>query len=590
MADGRDDDGWTLVRRRRGRAVFRDHPATFQPVSQRVFCPSYPRPDPIRRTVASVIGARFHHGSPPRGRHFERRDRSPVDRSFHPHRHFDQSPDGVEYYGRGLRTGYRPPAPRGPPRAPWHQRHSGNDEALAFYRAPARDYSPRGQERRRRDPRTPAPVRTHNRIPPQTHDDRRRPPPSGGRRRRGPARTGADDEPHHRYGEERGRVKAPGIPRSSDPDFSTKNKVIYTIIKAVHHLDNIMGPTPPVTIARMAHSLNSVIKPAAPNPTTLALIRGNAENWAHTTTIILRDHYQDTIANQVRVFSLLTGPGWDQNFEIASVWARRHFGPRLLQASLDNAHDKLCSAMGNDGSSTDPLPDQRPTTRTPPRSPPRFPVPRTMQPTRDPTIATAQVHAPYDEGCLLTTPPSPPVQPSSSAVPPEPSSSAVPPEVHPVSPLFPLPLLSPLLFAPPPPLPVFSLPFSDPVTCPVPPKAQREARTPRVLLSPLPPRLAAERTVKVTASVDPSTGGFHAPVALSGSPPATPWGSVQSRLSFAPPVASAPTTPTRRPTRHVNTTNKGKGVSPGRSLGRPLKHLGLLNLSPSSQLTLRPRS
>ena len=534
MADRRDDDGWTLVRRRRGRAVFHVHPATFQPVSQRVSYPYYPRPDPIRRTVASEIEARHHHRSPPCGRHFQRRGRSPVGLGFYPQRHFDPSPDGGEYYGRGLRPGYRPPAPRGPPRAPGHQRHSGNAVAWA-----------------------------------------------------------SDHQPGHRDGGERGPVRAPGIPRSSDPDFTTKNKVIYTIIKAIHHLDNIMGPTPPVTIARMAHSLNSVIKPAAPNPTTLALIRGNAENWAHTTTIILRDHYQDTIANQVRVFSLLTGPGWDQNFEIASVWARRHFGPRLLQASLDDAHDKLCSAMGNDGSSTDPLPAQRPTARTPPRSPPRLPVPRTMQPTRDPAIATAQVHAPYDGGRLLTTPPSPPVEPSSSAVPPEGSPPAPQPDAEgdlsPVSPLFPLPPLSPLLFAPPSP-PYVSLPCSDPVTCPVPPKAQREARTPRVLLSPLAPRSVAERTGEDTASPDPPTEDVHAPVVPSGSPPATPRGSVQSRLSFAPPVASTPTTPTRRPTRHVNTTNKGKGVSPGRSLGRPLKHLGLLNLSPSSQLTLRPRS
>ena len=102
--------------------------------------------------------------------------------------------------------------------------------------------------------------------------------------------------------------------------------------------------------------LTQAIKPAAPNPTTLALMLGNAENWGCTSTIILRDHYQDNIKNQVQMFTLLTGPDWQQNVDIASAWARRHFGPRLLQDTLDDARASLCHGLHNNGPSTDPPP------------------------------------------------------------------------------------------------------------------------------------------------------------------------------------------------------------------------------------------
>lgn len=128
--------------------------------------------------------------------------------------------------------------------------------------------------------------------------------------------------------------------RSTDPDFSVKTRVLYRLIKATHHLSNVTASQPPASIARMTANLSTAIKPAAPTPTTLSLIEGNARYWAQNTTIILRDHYEDSIKNDVQILTQLGGE-MKQNFDIASAWARRHFGLRLKQITLDNIWTKL---------------------------------------------------------------------------------------------------------------------------------------------------------------------------------------------------------------------------------------------------------
>lgn len=128
--------------------------------------------------------------------------------------------------------------------------------------------------------------------------------------------------------------------RSKDPDFAAKIRVLFRLIKATHHLNNVQASEPPVSIARMTQNLATAIKPAAPTPTTLSLIEGNARYWAQNTAIILRDHYEDSIKNDMQILIQLGGE-ITQNFEIASAWARRQFGRRLKQATLDNVWAKL---------------------------------------------------------------------------------------------------------------------------------------------------------------------------------------------------------------------------------------------------------
>ena len=76
-----------------------------------------------------------------------------------------------------------------------------------------------------------------------------------------------------------GRPQVPDAPRSSDPDFALKNRVILAAIKAAHHLARYSDPEPPAFISRLAGPLTTTIRPAVPNATTMAMIDGNAWNW-----------------------------------------------------------------------------------------------------------------------------------------------------------------------------------------------------------------------------------------------------------------------------------------------------------------------
>lgn len=70
---------------------------------------------------------------------------------------------------------------------------------------------------------------------------------------------------------------------------------------------------------------------------TATLIEGNAKNWAHTTMIILTDHYESLLA-QIQVD--LVGQTLEQfegPFEVATKWARQNLGRRLQNSTLDQA-------------------------------------------------------------------------------------------------------------------------------------------------------------------------------------------------------------------------------------------------------------
>ncbi|CAL8275327.1 unnamed protein product [Arctogadus glacialis] len=101
------------------------------------------------------------------------------------------------------------------------------------------------------------------------------------------------------------RPQDPDAPRSSDPDFALKNWVILAAIKAAHHLARYSDPEPPAFISQLAGPLTTTIRPAVPNAATMALIDGNARNWEHTTSIILREHYKATFTNKLGVLSQL---------------------------------------------------------------------------------------------------------------------------------------------------------------------------------------------------------------------------------------------------------------------------------------------
>lgn len=124
------------------------------------------------------------------------------------------------------------------------------------------------------------------------------------------------------------------IPKSMDPDFKQKVKVMHTIIKVAHHLHNVSAPEPPPAIARLAQNLASTIKPASPNNTTQMLIEGNAKNWAYTTLLILQDHYNAALEKEMDKLKILSPHDWHAPFEVAKSWAKRNLGHRLKEETL----------------------------------------------------------------------------------------------------------------------------------------------------------------------------------------------------------------------------------------------------------------
>ncbi|KAE8277736.1 hypothetical protein D5F01_LYC18033 [Larimichthys crocea] len=125
-------------------------------------------------------------------------------------------------------------------------------------------------------------------------------------------------------------------PQSSDPDFGIKIRTIHTIIKIAHHLNNVdSDKPPPPTIQKLTEHLITTIKPASPNEETKLLIEGNAKNWEHTTMLILRDHYTDSLEKELLTLKGLSKGEWRGPFQIATVWAKRNLGRRLRSETLE---------------------------------------------------------------------------------------------------------------------------------------------------------------------------------------------------------------------------------------------------------------
>lgn len=124
--------------------------------------------------------------------------------------------------------------------------------------------------------------------------------------------------------------------RSEDPLFVPKTRAMLKIIKLVHHKNNIGQGLPPA-IQKMEQHLSQVIKPALPNTDTQALIDGNAKNWAYTTLLILKDHYEDTLKSELANFENFSSQGWEDCFNTATQWAKRAMGRRLRDITIHEA-------------------------------------------------------------------------------------------------------------------------------------------------------------------------------------------------------------------------------------------------------------
>lgn len=198
-------------------------------------------------------------------------------------------------------------------------------------------------------------------------------------------------------------------PKSGDPDFGLKLRAMHKIIKIAHHLKNISSSQPPPTIRRLTANLASTIKPAIPNSKTRSLIEGNAQNWEYTIIIILRDHYAEVLESELDSLTRLSAHDWKESFQVASSWAKRNLGRRLLRETLEQAEaliiDRLSdnSQVGGTGETQD-------------RPPPLLPPNTVTQAPQGPVCATivAEIHSPPGDragatvrGTLSQPPPTP---------------------------------------------------------------------------------------------------------------------------------------------------------------------------------------
>ncbi|XP_023808555.1 uncharacterized protein LOC111947055 [Oryzias latipes] len=207
--------------------------------------------------------------------------------------------------------------------------------------------------------------------------------------------------------------------QSDDPDFTQKVRVINKLIKAVHHLNNVSKEAYPPSLCRISQNLTAIIKPSSPNLQTLSLIEGNAENWAYTTILILREHYQNNIDLELNRLSQLSTGGWRGPFEIATCWAKRHLGTRLKQETLDRCQRMLTTRLKEPVPPSPPHsvaelteePEEHPSFELAPSSPPAAIQPLSIRPH---SAAEAHKRSPkktkkkHTEGdsSLLTPPPS----------------------------------------------------------------------------------------------------------------------------------------------------------------------------------------
>lgn len=154
---------------------------------------------------------------------------------------------------------------------------------------------------------------------------------------------------------------------SDDPDFSAKVRVIHRLIKAVHHLKNVTSDNHPPSLNKITNNLKTVIKPAVPTKQTQTRIEENAKNWANTTIMILRQHYTQSVQEEIISLSEFSKQDWEGPFEIAASWARRNLGRRLQPDSLEQARAEIVAKWCDQGPTT--ATDEEGTTTTTTREP-----------------------------------------------------------------------------------------------------------------------------------------------------------------------------------------------------------------------------
>ncbi|KAK2808422.1 hypothetical protein Q5P01_000626 [Channa striata] len=158
--------------------------------------------------------------------------------------------------------------------------------------------------------------------------------------------------------------------QQTDPAFGRLVRKLHSVIKLVHHLQNVT-PTPgkaePRMIARMVDILSNMIKPASPSAATGDLIVGNAKNWGYNTLLILEEHYKESLDRVLADLSKQLTKDWKTAFLVATKWARRNL-PKVTQVVIDHAEALITSCMAEQEQG-DVVPESQPTPLSAPAQP-----------------------------------------------------------------------------------------------------------------------------------------------------------------------------------------------------------------------------
>merc|ERR1712035_66901 len=111
--------------------------------------------------------------------------------------------------------------------------------------------------------------------------------------------------------------------------------------------------------------MTAFIKPAVPNNSTFQLIQNNTNDWTRNNFLILRDHYDQVISN-----NLLNLPTFNlETYNRALKWAPARYGRKLTRSSVDTLRAMIMN----------------PDNRAPDSSPPDFVIDQAPQRYINPT-------------------------------------------------------------------------------------------------------------------------------------------------------------------------------------------------------------
>lgn len=137
-----------------------------------------------------------------------------------------------------------------------------------------------------------------------------------------------------------------------DPQFQQKVGIIYKILKAKHHMNQVTKDTPPIFINNFTLMLGRKIKPAMISDFIKQEIWDNARKWQQSTLLSLKTHYNTVIKEQLDIFFNLPDDEWQRPFKTAIKWAKINMGKRLQKNTIIQTEKILTDRTVGTGSST----------------------------------------------------------------------------------------------------------------------------------------------------------------------------------------------------------------------------------------------